>query len=183
MYDSDDIASLFGFSEPVKKDAWYKFATVRRIDDDGDFIIRLDGETDIAALAMCSANVGDRVLIMVLNGNAYAINCTKQLDYPLTTLVSNQYYTWKVYKRNGIVTVYGQWSGNSGSWFSEVQATLPEGCRPPIELYFPRTADNHGSSFSGETMAVVKPDGTITVSNRGGSFTAQWNYWSFSFAV
>lgn len=102
---------------------------------------------------------------------------------PVTTLSSNDYYTWEFWKSGNIVTVFGSWVGNDGDWFSEVQATLPEGCRPPRAIYFPACENNHSSSYTGHSMVEVGADGKIRVQNLGGVQSQQNRIWSFSFVA
>lgn len=84
----------------------------------------------------------------------------------VTTLISGNYGTVKGYRSGPMVTLRIDWkSSASGSWNSGTFGTLPEGWRPPMDLYF----SYGGRDGANQKIINVNADGTMTYTNQGGT--------------
>lgn len=146
----DRIAQAFGMNESKPQD-FHQYATVDSINADGSYQVQLNGSlTTTRAAKICNAEIGDRVLCVVQDGDVAAIGKvgaeTPYTPPSVYTGTITKEYTGNgfalenasFYAINGVVTVPIQFSATtafSGNG-TTVAASIPSTYAPPSELRF-----------------------------------------------
>ena len=172
----DRIAQAFGMNESKPQD-FHQYATVDSINADGSYQVQLNGSlTTTRAAKLCSAEIGDRVMCVVQDGQVAAIGRVGgELPDPEPTTETGT--ITKVYTGNGfaveiptfyvqgdIVTIPIQFSAtaNFAGNGTTTAASIPSDYAPPVQLRVPLWCANLAWTTFSIGLAYINTDGTIT---------------------
>ena len=85
----------------------------------------------------------------------------------LVTVASSEWGKVTAWAFGPVVTVSAQWTSSGDPWQDEKVGTLPDGMRPPVELFAPFARDNITQAY-GDVCLHVAPSGDVAISGRGG---------------
>ena len=178
----DRIAQAFGMDAPKESDS-HQYATVDSVNVDGSYQVQMNGATGtVRAAKLCDAEVGDRVLCVISDGQVAAVGRVGgELPHTPTlntgtitkTYSSNGFAVENTtfYECNGIVTVPIQFSATANCAPGSC-ASIPADYAPPAALRFSLFATNVAWSSFVSSYATIGTDGTITIT--GGGNMAAW---------
>lgn len=173
----DRLADALGFTSQHEADA-HQYATVSSKEADGSLLVQMNGATGTARAAdLCGAEVGDRVLCVISNGQAAAIGKVGGPIIPqppeLHTGTITKVYTGNgfqvevptFYELGGTVTIPIQFSATSNfaGNGTTTAASIPADYAPPRELRVPLFCTNLAWNAYSVGYAIINADGTIAI--------------------
>lgn len=171
----DRIAQAFGMDESKPQD-FHQYATVDSVNADGSYQVQLNGSlTTTRAAKLCNAEIGDRVLCVVQDGQVAAIGrvgaetpYTPPSVYTgtITKVYTSNGFAVEVpnfHEINGVVTVPIQFSttSNISGNGTTLAASIPSAYAPLEELRIPLFCTNTAWNSFTVGYARLLPDGGI----------------------
>lgn len=169
-----------------KPQDFHQYATVDSINADGSYQVQLNGSlTTTRAAKLCSAEIGDRVMCVVQDGQVAAIGRVGGEPQPnlYEGTITKVYTSYgfiveqtKFYEYNGVVTVPIQFSTtqnvNFGNGNTFNVASIPADYAPPIQIRVPVFSANLAWNSYAVGWVSISTDGKIYLN--GGSSMAAW---------
>ena len=168
----DRIAQAFGMDAPKDNDA-HVYATVDSINLDGSYQVQLNGSlTTTRAANLCSAEIGDRVLTVIHDGQVAVIGRVggnKPFVPTLQTATVTADYTGygftiengPVWECSGVVTVNIGFTTTSAVSFNHDVAHIPEELAPPSTIRAPLYARNAWQGAWVNAYCTINSSGVI----------------------
>ena len=170
----DRLADAFGMNAKTESDI-HQYATVDSVNVDGSYQVQLNGSlTTTRAAKLCNAEIGDRVLCVIHNGQLAAIGSVAGTVLPVLptveTFTITQEYTgngFTVEQTTGwacgnVVTVPISFSATSAiSWGNQLAASIPAEYAPPGQLRVNVYSQNAWSGTLVPSWINIETDGSI----------------------
>ena len=173
----DRIAQAFGMDAPKESDS-HQYATVDSVNVDGSYQVQMNGAlSTVRAAKLCDAEIGDRVMCVVHDGQVAAIgrvggelpHCTTLYTGTITKTYSSNGFTLendKFYELGGVVTIPIQFAATSNCAPGSC-ASIPSSYAPPKAMRFALFSTNVAWSSFPVSYLTIATDGTITLTSSG----------------